>query len=145
MQDLTARWCFLQVLFQFATGREPFVLERAVAEGERGLNKRSSVNLAWDVSSNKIRTKEDIRKELIEMASKNDSTIIDPTMPKPDDPLVLRKDQRLVLVGTTAIATVGGKIDDIPVRITTVWIHRDGRWQRVFGESVKVTADGTRK
>jgi hypothetical protein len=95
---------------------------------------------AWNLE-NKIRTKEDLRKDLIEMASKGESNMIDPNMPKLEDPLVLRKDETLVLAGNTAVATQGGSIDGVPVRMTNVWVYREGRWQRLFSESVKVAGD----
>jgi hypothetical protein len=36
----------------------------------------------------------------------------------------LWKDQSVVVTGNVAISRLGGSIDDAPVRINTVWVHR---------------------
>ena len=104
----------------------------------------------FDRDTDELATKESLRNKYAEMPANQESNIKG-AIPDAAVP-ALRRNQMLVLAGDTAVYSELGRFQRgdrgtnwVPLRVTTVWTNREGRWQVLTGFSNLVKKDGTAK
>jgi uncharacterized protein DUF4440 len=103
----------------------------------------------FDSEAGKLLTKDTWRQDLTAAAARRESTIRG-NITNADGAPELGKQETLVLAGDTAIFTGYGEFSAdgrnwVPVRSTTVWIYREGRWQRLTDYKTPVKKAGAAK